>query len=340
LGENKTLFLVIERRSELKKLLVVFLAIGLLFVMALNSVSVSASDEDLILNGDFEANDDPFFPDVPPNRWNVFQTHALGGWTVANTFPFSANFLPGLEIWDTLSGYPAANGTQHLELDGNDPTTILQTPATTEGNCYELSYAWSPRPDWEDNQIKVYVDGVEAAYHSATGLDNLTTQWTWETLYFRAANLWTTVAFAEVGIDDQLGMLLDAVSLKECALIYVDIDIKSESDPNSINLKSKGKISVAILTTEYFDAYNVDPDTVNFAGANPLRWRMEDVDNDGDYDMMFHFKTQELDLTKESTEATLEGETIDEVQIKGTDSVNIVPKGKGYDKEGKNKKKK
>ena len=67
---------------------------------------------------------------------------------------------------------------------------------------------------------------------------------------------------------------------------------------------------------------------------------MEDVDNDGDYDMMFHFKTQELDLTKESTEATLEGETIDEIQIKGTDSVNIVPKGKGYDKEGKKKKKK
>ena len=324
----------------MKKFLVVLLAIGLLIVMALNSVSVSASDEDLIFNGDFEANDDPFFPDVPPNGWNVFQTHALGGWTVANTFPFSANFLPGLEIWDTLSGYPAANGTQHLELDGNDPITILQTPATTEGNCYELSYAWSPRPDWEDNQIKVYVDGVEVAYHSATGLDNLTTQWTWETLYFRAANLWTTVAFAEVGIDDQLGMLLDAVSLKECALIYMDIDIKSESDPNSINLKSKGKISVAILTTEYFDAYDVDPDTCEFAGAYPLRWSTKDVDYDGDYDILFHFMTQELELNKDSTEATLECETFEGMLITGTDSVNIVPKGNMHSKKAKKKKKK
>jgi hypothetical protein len=327
----------------MKNFLVVFLAIGLLIVMALNSSSVSATDEDLILNGDFEANDDPFFPDVPPNGWFVFPTHALGGWTVANTFPFSADFPPGLEIWDTLFEYPAANGDQHIELDGNDPTTILQRPATTEGNCYELSYAWSPRPGWEDNQIKIYIDGVEVAYHIASGLGNLTTQWIWETIYFQATNSSTLIAFTEVGLDDQLGMLLDAISLKElkeCPFIHVNIDIMPGSDPNSINLKSKGKISVAILTTEDFDANDVDPDTCVFAGAYPLRWNMEEVNYDGDYDMLFQFKTQELELNKDSTEATLECETLDEIQITGTDSVNIVSKGKGYGKKSKNKKKK
>ena len=67
---------------------------------------------------------------------------------------------------------------------------------------------------------------------------------------------------------------------------------------------------------------------------------MGDVDNDGDHDMLLHFKTQELDLTKERTEATLKGETYDEIQITGTDSVNIVPKGNGHRKGGEKKKKK
>lgn len=119
--------------------------------------------------------------------------------------------------------------------------------------------------------------------------------------------------------------------------IEVDIDIKPGSYHNSINLKSRGKVPVAILTTADFDADDVDPDTCVFAGASPVRWNMEDVDHDGDHDMVMHCKTQELDLTKDSTEATLEGETHDGTPIVGTDSVNIVPKGKGNGKKGKKK---
>jgi hypothetical protein len=106
----------------------------------------------------------------------------------------------------------------------------------------------------------------------------------------------------------------------------VSIDIKPSSDPNSINLKSKGVVPVAVLTTGDFDASTTDPGTVVFAGASPLRWALEDVDNDGDMDMLFHFKTQELDL--DSTEATLTGDTSSGCPIIGTDTVNIVPTGK------------
>jgi hypothetical protein len=117
--------------------------------------------------------------------------------------------------------------------------------------------------------------------------------------------------------------------------IEVEIDIKPGSDPNSINLKSKGKVRVAILTTDNFDAYDVDPDTCVFANANPLRWRMKDVDKDSDDDMLFHFKTRELELAKEGSEATLEGETFGGIQIIGTDSVKIVPKCKMHSKKRK-----
>jgi outer membrane protein assembly factor BamB len=107
--------------------------------------------------------------------------------------------------------------------------------------------------------------------------------------------------------------------------VEVEIDIKPGSDPNSINLKSRGVVPVAVLTTDDFDASSVDPDTVLFAEASPLRWTLEDVDGDGDVDLLFHFKTQELNLNENST---LAGETFDGMQIEGTDTVNIVPKGK------------
>lgn len=106
--------------------------------------------------------------------------------------------------------------------------------------------------------------------------------------------------------------------------IEVTIDIKPGSDKNNINLKSWGIVPVAVLTTDDFDAGTVDPATVEFAGAAPVRWKLADVDHDGDDDMMFHFKTWELDLDQDSTEATLTGQTTQGVLIEGSDEVRIV----------------
>ncbi|MCK5261859.1 MAG: hypothetical protein KAJ44_06735, partial [Thermoplasmatales archaeon] len=78
--------------------------------------------------------------------------------------------------------------------------------------------------------------------------------------------------------------------------IEVDIDIKPGSYPNSINPKSKGNVPVAILTTDDFDASDVGPATIVFLDATPIQWAMDDVDFDGDLDMILHFKTQELDF--------------------------------------------
>lgn len=102
------------------------------------------------------------------------------------------------------------------------------------------------------------------------------------------------------------------------------IDIKPGSYPNAINVRSPGAIPVAVLTTEDFDATTVDPDTVQFAGASPLRWAMEDVDDDTDWDVIFHFKTQETAIACGDTEATLTGKTLDGVDVAGTDSVKTV----------------
>lgn len=105
----------------------------------------------------------------------------------------------------------------------------------------------------------------------------------------------------------------------------VVIDIKPGSDINAINLKAKGVVPVAVLTTGVFSAAKVNPATVQFAGAAPLRWTLEDVDADGDKDMLFHFRTEQLNLDQNSTQAILTGETTEGVAFQATDAVRIVP---------------
>jgi len=115
------------------------------------------------------------------------------------------------------------------------------------------------------------------------------------------------------------------------------IDIKPGNEQNNINLKSNGVVPVAALTTGDFDAATIDPATAIFAGASPSHWSTEDVDHDGDDDIIFHFRTQELDLDENSTEATLTAQLMSQMKtlsaaqasssgavVSGTDTVKIV----------------
>lgn len=106
----------------------------------------------------------------------------------------------------------------------------------------------------------------------------------------------------------------------------VRIDIKPLSCPSSINPNSRGKTPVAILTTGSFDASTVDPTLVEFAGASPVKWALNDFDGDGDLDLVLKFKTQECDeLLPYNHLAYLIGETFDGDFIWGKGWVNIVP---------------
>ncbi len=107
----------------------------------------------------------------------------------------------------------------------------------------------------------------------------------------------------------------------------VTIDIKPGSFPNSINPRSKGVIPVAILTTDSLDATTVDPTTVLFGvtgtEAAPAHSALEDVDGDGDTDMILHFDTQTTGLRCGDTSASLTGETLSGQMIEGSDSIKM-----------------
>ena len=108
----------------------------------------------------------------------------------------------------------------------------------------------------------------------------------------------------------------------------VQIDIKPGSDTNPINPKSKGVVPVAVLSSADFDATSILPSTVHFAGADPVRWTIEDVNGDSINDMLFFFNTQELTLpTAPSGTLTLTADTSAPLylHISGTDTIKIVP---------------
>jgi hypothetical protein len=109
----------------------------------------------------------------------------------------------------------------------------------------------------------------------------------------------------------------------------VAIDVKPGSAVNPINPGSHGVIPVAILTDPNFDALSVDVATVRFSGPTGAaeahgKGHPQDVDGDGDVDLLLHFRTQDSGITCGDTTTTLVGTTIDGQAIVGSDSIQTV----------------
>lgn len=122
---------------------------------------------------------------------------------------------------------------------------------------------------------------------------------------------------------------LQSVAPHDATISTQVIDIKPWSYPNAINPGNKGVTPVAILTTSTFQASSVNPATVKFGRtgveASPLRWALQDVDRDGDIDMILLFNTVATSIQLGDTTATLTGQTYGGVPIVGVDSIVTVP---------------
>jgi len=149
-------------------------------------------------------------------EWYSTQT-SYGGQTRPD--PAHLELHRGVNNWDPYEGY------QYAELDtdwdgpggglSGEPASvkISQEIDTTSGCEYELTYYWSPRPNHNDNQMKVYINDDKVGDHSGTGGSN--TNWHEEIVQFTANSDTTTISFIETGDPDSLGMFLDNVIVEE-----------------------------------------------------------------------------------------------------------------------------
>jgi hypothetical protein len=106
------------------------------------------------------------------------------------------------------------------------------------------------------------------------------------------------------------------------------IDIKPGNDRNLIDLDSEGIITVAILTSDTFDATQLDWETVRFGSSGATekhhRVHVRDADNDGDMDVVLHFKTRNTGILCGDPQATLTGETFGGAQFAGSDVIKTI----------------
>ena len=140
--------------------------------------------------------------------------------------------------------------------------------------------------------------------------------------------------------DSSLDLLLrftvgNVALVPEPSTLDFDLDIKPGSLPNSVNLKSKGVLPVAILGTNEFDVTEVNISTLLFGDPNggtavsPLRSDLEDVSGDGLLDLTLKFSMPDLVeqgvLGPDTIEGLVTGKLFNGTPFEGMDSIRIVP---------------
>ena len=201
-----------------------------------------------------------------------------------------------------------------LETDDEKTVSAIIRDVSDTGTVTEISRAlienvkrdefYTFTIEWSSAEIAFYVDGAEKA---------------------RTAFVYDGALPIGIWNDRPGTMVTDYVEIIN--VIGITIDIKPGSEINSINPRSRGVIPVALLTTDNFDAMSVDPATVEF-GANdittaPAHYAVEDINDDGRDDYIFHFRTQQTGIDCDTESATLTGEAIDGF-VDGPDSVRPV----------------
>jgi hypothetical protein len=108
----------------------------------------------------------------------------------------------------------------------------------------------------------------------------------------------------------------------------VSIDVKPSAFPNVVYPGSAGLLPVAVLTTPEFDATLIDPLTVRLGVGKAVeihqRGHIEDVDGDGDRDLLLHFEVGKTGIQCGDTSVSLGGRTFDGQVVTGHDTITTV----------------
>ncbi len=271
------------------------------------------------------------------------------GITLSYTFPVSqvAQLIVGDDrfIYDTGDPTPSvvqAPSPHNIVTQGgsNGPITFtlhFSTPLESFAFTRVLAFPGAPptsHPAWaaaafdaDDNEIASVSEGFSLNGTPATFTLSAASPSITRVTFFRDGTRGTAsvnfTAFSHVLTDNWV------LTGPGVGVIEVAIDITPGSFPNSINPHSRGVVPVAILTTGTFDASTVDTNTVRFGRtgteAAAVHSALEDVDGDGDIDLILQFNTQDTGIVCGDTSASPTGQTFGGQAIEGSDSIRTVP---------------
>jgi hypothetical protein len=262
-----------------------------------------------------------------------FDNSESSGWLVGLSYnqeiaaPFILSFDSILDSIDFAADYDS--GPNQLTVDlvyddsglpSTDPGKVIESFNFTNLSLLPTIYS-------VNSFHKPFLKG-STQYWVVLKVDNNATllQWKWNNIgiggfaFCNLATLWTYYGDKNPAFDIKGGAAVPDLE--------VQIDVHPGSNPNVINPRSRGVIPVAILTVEDFDATTVNPKMVRFGKTgtetSAFQYKFEDVDGDGDTDIILHFITQETGFVCGDTEAILTGKTLNGQAIKGSKSIKTV----------------
>ncbi len=126
---------------------------------------------------------------------------------------------------------------------------------------------------------------------------------------------------------------IDEIDNDEPAVPGFELDIKYGSEENPVNVKSNGVVPVIIYGVANHDVHDIDVSSLRLASAAPLVRGgsgnvgvYEDINSDGQLDLLLKFSTQDLFYSEEVSAAELEGFMLDGSPLYLADYVRwIVP---------------
>jgi hypothetical protein len=170
-----------------------------IFLFVGEEARASLLGPELLINGSFED------PNITTGTFSVFAS--IPGWT-------STTVGGGIEIQDHVAGSPFA-GEQHVELDSFSSSNMFQDVGTQSGELYHISFAYSPRPGVNPNNIHAFWDGQPLVLLNGNGTGLSDTSWQIFSFDEFATGSSTRLEFLDIGQSDSLGGYLDAVSLRQ-----------------------------------------------------------------------------------------------------------------------------
>ena len=282
-----------------------------------------------------------------------FDGHIAGGVFTASFSGDGATLATGdanhmVNLWDvatgahlaTLAGHSRAvwsvaySPTEELVASGSSDATVrLWDPATGDaqvvtpgvGTIFALAFS-------SDGAVLAIAGDSGDIVLWDVAASALLARWHAHDGRIRDAEFGAGDGLLASGGGDSLAKLWDVSDFTADPVAQVAVDIRPGADANRVNLKSKGVIPVAVLTTDEFDATTIDDASVRLGpGETSIAYRAahrEDADGDGRMDWVGHFRTQAIGLAADTTAVSLTGVTLAGEAFVGEDSVTSVGAGR------------